>query len=120
MFNNSKLNSCDKFNTRKSKSSQKDSKLNNIIQIEEEFYKKNIYMEASLNLTEYIKNFYKKYKKYPNTNLSFYKYGRLIGQGAFGKVNLGSSGSSFSIEHFILFTNIGSFDGSKSISSGLY
>ena len=88
-LNNSKLNSCDKFNTRKSKSSQKDSKINNIIQIEEEFYKKNIYMEASLNLTEYIKNFYKKYKKYPNTNLSFYKYGRLIGQGAFGKVNLG-------------------------------
>ena len=46
-------------------------------------------MEVSLNLTEYIKNFYKKNKKYPNTNLSFYKYGRLIGQGAFGKVNLG-------------------------------
>ena len=30
-----------------------------------------------------------KFKKYPDTSLSFYKYGRLIGQGAFGKVNLG-------------------------------
>ena len=46
-------------------------------------------MESSLNLTEYIKNYYKENNKYPNTNLSFYKYGRLIGQGAFGKVNLG-------------------------------
>jgi serine/threonine protein kinase len=46
-------------------------------------------MESSLSLTDYIRNYYKKNKKYPNTNLSFYKYGRLIGQGAFGKVNLG-------------------------------
>ena len=33
--------------------------------------------------------YYNKYKKYPDTSLQFYKYGRLIGQGAFGKVNLG-------------------------------
>ena len=74
-----------KINTRKSKSSQKENKL----QKEEDINKKNIYMESSLSLTEYIKNYYKKNKVYPNTNLSFYKYGRLIGQGAFGKVNLG-------------------------------
>ena len=36
----------------------------------------------------YIKNFYKKNKKYPTTKMKFYKYGRLLGKGAFGKVNL--------------------------------
>ena len=88
--NNSKINSYDKLNNiKKSKSTQKEKSNNNIIIPLEETVKKNIYMESSLNLTEYIKNFYKKNKKYPNTNLSFYKYGRLIGQGAFGKVNLG-------------------------------
>ena len=89
--NNSKINSYDKLNNpRKSKSSQKNKNIeNNIIQLEETHKKNNIYMESSLSLTDYIKNFYKKNKKYPNTNLSFYKYGRLIGQGAFGKVNLG-------------------------------
>ena len=51
--------------------------------------KKNIYMEDSLKLINYIKNYYKKNHDYPMTNLDFYKYGRLIGQGAFGKVNLG-------------------------------
>ena len=79
---NNKLNSFDLLNQRKSKSSQKEFK-------NQENISKNIYMESSLNLTNYILKYYKKNKKYPNTNLSFYKYGRLIGQGAFGKVNLG-------------------------------
>ena len=47
------------------------------------------YMKLSEKLSSYIKNYYNKFKKYPYTSLSFYKYGRLIGQGAFGKVNLG-------------------------------
>ena len=47
------------------------------------------YLKESKNLSDYIKNYYKNNKKYPDTNLNFYKYGRLIGQGAFGKVNLG-------------------------------
>ena len=47
------------------------------------------YLKESLKLSNYIKNYYFKNKKYPETNLNFYKYGRLIGQGAFGKVNLG-------------------------------
>ena len=46
-------------------------------------------MEDSLKLTNYIINYYKKNHMYPPTNIDFYKYGRLIGQGAFGKVNLG-------------------------------
>ena len=49
----------------------------------------NYYMEKSNSLSKYIKDYYKKYNKYPNTDLNFYLYGRLIGQGAFGKVNIG-------------------------------
>jgi len=47
------------------------------------------YLRESQKLSNFIKNYYIKNKKYPDTNLQFYKYGRLIGQGAFGKVNLG-------------------------------
>ena len=47
------------------------------------------YLRESQKLSKYIKNYYAQNKKYPETNLNFYKYGRLIGQGAFGKVNLG-------------------------------
>ena len=47
------------------------------------------YLKESNNLSNYIKNYFNENKKYPETNLNFYKYGRLIGQGAFGKVNLG-------------------------------
>ena len=46
-------------------------------------------MKESLKLSHYISKYYNRYKKYPPTSLQFYKYGRLIGQGAFGKVNLG-------------------------------
>ena len=52
-------------------------------------YDANYYMKESLKLSGYISKYYNKYKKYPETSLNFYKYGRLIGQGAFGKVNLG-------------------------------
>ena len=52
-------------------------------------YDANYYMKESLKLSCYISKYYNKYKTYPNTSLQFYKYGRLIGQGAFGKVNLG-------------------------------
>ena len=49
----------------------------------------NYYMEKCKKLIKYIHEYYNKNKKYPQTNLSFYLYGRLIGQGAFGKVNIG-------------------------------
>ena len=52
-------------------------------------YDSNYYMKESLKLSCYISKYFNKYKKYPDTSLQFYKYGRLIGQGAFGKVNLG-------------------------------
>ena len=49
----------------------------------------NYYMEKCNSLSKYIRDYYRRYNKYPNTNLNFYLYGRLIGQGAFGKVNIG-------------------------------
>ena len=49
----------------------------------------NYYMEKCNSLSKFIKEYYKKNNKYPNTDLNFYLYGRLIGQGAFGKVNIG-------------------------------
>ena len=39
-------------------------------------------------ISNYIKNYNSKYNKYPTTKMNFYKYGRLLGKGAFGKVNL--------------------------------
>ena len=48
----------------------------------------NYYKSESKKLQEYIKNYYQKNKEYPKTNLNFYKIGRRIGHGAFGKVNL--------------------------------
>ena len=39
-------------------------------------------------ISTYIKNYYEKNSKYPKTKMNFYKYGRLLGKGAFGKVNL--------------------------------
>ena len=49
----------------------------------------NYYLKESIKLSNYIKDYHKKNKEYPKTNLNFYKYGRIIGQGAFGKVNIG-------------------------------
>ena len=39
-------------------------------------------------ISSYIKNFFSKNGYYPKTKMKFYKYGRLLGKGAFGKVNL--------------------------------
>ena len=47
------------------------------------------YMNKSSELIKYIQTFYSKNKSYPETKINFYLYGRKIGQGAFGKVNLG-------------------------------
>ena len=49
----------------------------------------NYYNRESENLSKYIREYYSKNKEYPKTDLSFYKMGRMIGRGAFGKVNLG-------------------------------
>ena len=49
----------------------------------------NYYSHECENLSKYIQEYYIKNKEYPPTDLSFYKYGRMIGRGAFGKVNIG-------------------------------
>ena len=48
----------------------------------------NIYYQESLRLIEYIKKYYNSKNDYPHSQINFYKYGRLIGKGAFGKVNI--------------------------------
>ena len=49
----------------------------------------NYYSQESENLSKYIKDYYKSHSSYPPTDISFYKFGRMIGRGAFGKVNIG-------------------------------
>ena len=49
----------------------------------------NYYSQESENLSKYIKEYYKSHSSYPPTDISFYKFGRMIGRGAFGKVNIG-------------------------------
>ena len=56
---------------------------------EEQKSKSKIFLRQSEKLTKYIKNYYNKYNDYPSSNIKFYKFGRVIGKGAFGKVNLG-------------------------------
>ena len=43
------------------------------------------------SIAEYIKTYYEEHKEFPKTIVSFYRIGRLLGRGAFGKVNLGMS-----------------------------
>ena len=49
----------------------------------------NYYSQESENLSKYIRDYYKTHSFYPPTDISFYKFGRMIGRGAFGKVNIG-------------------------------
>ena len=49
----------------------------------------NYFFEESEKLSIYIKNYYNFNNDYPPSNISFYKFGRVIGKGAFGKVNIG-------------------------------
>ena len=48
----------------------------------------NYYKNESKKLSEKIKNYYIKNKEYPETTIEYYKIGRSIGHGGFGKVNL--------------------------------
>ena len=49
----------------------------------------NYYKHECEQLSKYIKEYYNQHSCYPPTDISFYKYGRIIGKGAFGKVNIG-------------------------------
>ena len=89
---NSKVKSCGKLEIKNIKKND----MINLINVHKsnnynnkEIVKNNIYMNESISLSKFIKSYYQKNNEYPQTNLNFYKFGRLIGQGAFGKVNLG-------------------------------
>ena len=64
--------------------------LNDLNNINNNSNNNNTYSILSKNLSDYIKSYYDSHNNtYPSTNLNFYKIGRVIGKGAFGKVNLG-------------------------------
>ena len=93
MSNESKTPS-NNSNTKNSKTIEKsDNMLDNISEISRKstiMKDSKYYMNKSQKLIEYIKDYYNKNKNnYPETKINFYLYGRPIGQGAFGKVNLG-------------------------------
>ena len=46
------------------------------------------YRKELEKLANYIKQYHFINGSYPETKIQFYKYGRVIGKGAFGKVNL--------------------------------
>ena len=47
-----------------------------------------LYSKDKDRISSYIKEYFNKNGIYPSTKMKFYKYGRLLGKGAFGKVNL--------------------------------
>ena len=61
------------------------------------------YKSEREKLYKYIKNYYLENNKYPDTQKNFYLYGRQIGHGAFGKVNIAlhvASGRLVAIKSF--------------------
>ena len=91
--NNKNSNSLDKIieiNYQKLKQNLEEKNYNPNTSTKNSFNKDNFYYQKqSKKLSLYIISYKKKYNEYPETSILFYKYGRLIGQGAFGKVNLG-------------------------------
>ena len=64
---------------------------------------KSYYITERENLSVYIKKHFQEKGHYPKSNLNFYKYGRILGKGAFGKVNLAlhiASGKLVAIKSF--------------------
>ena len=61
------------------------------------------YKDERTKLYKYIRKYYLEHKSYPETQKNFYLYGRQIGHGAFGKVNLAlhvASGRLVAIKSF--------------------
>ena len=63
--------------------------LNNTIESVQSTARESMYYRKELEkLANYIKQFHFINSSYPETKIQFYKYGRVIGKGAFGKVNI--------------------------------
>ena len=63
--------------------------LNNTIDSVQSTAREAMYYRKELEkLSNYIKQYHFIHGSYPNTKIQFYKYGRVIGRGAFGKVNI--------------------------------
>ena len=89
---NLKNDNNNKLNTQILSKNNNNTSLNNISEISKistSAKDSKYFMNKSLSLINYIKNYYLQNKSYPETKINFYLYGRRIGQGAFGKVNLG-------------------------------
>ena len=69
---------------RKGNEEEKEDEKSNISQSRDCLY----YQNELDKLSIYIKNYYLEKKEYPESNTQFYLFGREIGHGAFGKVNL--------------------------------
>ena len=81
-----------KLNNSINESKVNNNSLNNISEISKKstaLKDSKYYMNKCLSLINYIKKYYEENKSYPETKINFYLYGRRIGQGAFGKVNIG-------------------------------
>ena len=90
--NNNNINKNNLLNIKNISKNNNSSSLNNISEISKistAVKDAKYYMNKSSELIKYILNYYTKNKSYPETKINFYLYGRRIGQGAFGKVNLG-------------------------------
>ena len=86
---NSQNNITQKSNLIKASKKLKDENISNISETSTKTKETNEYLEQSIKLSNYIKEYFSKYNSYPGTNLNFYRIGRVIGQGGFAKVNLG-------------------------------
>ena len=91
LFSNGNIKEENNFkkNLNNSKNNIGDSFFENISKISTAAKDSKYYMDKSISLSNYIKNYYNENKSYPPTNINFYLYGRRLGQGAFAKVNLG-------------------------------
>ena len=97
-FKNTKSNKNQKSNNTKKKSTSSmlnSNKKTNDISIKKKLSISNssmkdffYYKNESKKIKDFLINFYKKNNFYPKTTINFYKIGRSIGHGAFGKVNL--------------------------------
>ena len=91
----------DKFNTDKNKKNNNTN--NNNLSIASTLKECEYYKQECSKLVKYISDYYNKNNTYPKTELNFYKYGRILGKGAFGKVNIAlhlASGRLVAIKSF--------------------